>query len=75
VADTPESTSWLPPRPAAAHVSCSVSHLLRAARRGAVAGYRCGRGWRFRTTDLDKWVEASAAPLPVPFTVQQRRQS
>lgn len=59
-------TSWLSPRAAAVYLSCSVSHLLRSARRHDIVGYRCGRGWRFRRSDLDAYIERSRAPLPEP---------
>jgi excisionase family DNA binding protein len=55
--DATVPTVWLRPAEAANYVRCSVSHLLRSARRGDVIGYRCGRGWRFKEVDLNKWLE------------------
>jgi excisionase family DNA binding protein len=71
---TEAQTQWLTPREAASYLRCSVSHLLRAARRGDVVGFRCGRGRRFREVDLNRWIEASRDAIQVvPYRPGQRQ--
>jgi excisionase family DNA binding protein len=58
-------TAWLPVREASAYAHVSESTILRAARRGALRGYKVGALWRFRAVDIDAWITASATPVLV----------
>jgi excisionase family DNA binding protein len=58
---------WLDVKGAAARVLVSTGTILRAARSGALTGYKVGghRRWRFRTVDVDAWI-ASERPSEAP---------
>lgn len=57
---------WLDVHRAAAHVDVSEPTILRAARAGALQGFKVGKLWRFRREDLDAWVMRRQTPVMVP---------
>jgi excisionase family DNA binding protein len=63
----PPADPWLDVIGAAKHSLTSVSTILRAARRGDLRGYKINRNrvWRFRTSDIDRWIQQSAEPVEV----------
>jgi excisionase family DNA binding protein len=64
----PEPTVWLDVRGAAARALVSPATILREARARRLSAYKVGAGkklWRFRPADVDAWVTAATAPVPV----------
>lgn len=49
---------------AATLLNCSVAHLLRLARSGALPACKVGRGWVFIEQDLLDWLRQQAKPKP-----------
>jgi excisionase family DNA binding protein len=60
-----ELAPWLDASRAAEYAGVSATTVLRAARRGALRGYKVGSLWRFRAVDIDAWIIASRTPMPV----------
>lgn len=52
-------------------LKCSVSHLRRLARQGAIPATKIGRRWVFIEQDVVEWLRKKTAPKPV---VQPRLQ-
>lgn len=57
-AKAPDSV-WLDPDGAASRAVVSVATIRREARAGRLVGYRVGgrKCWRFRPSDVDRWLE------------------
>jgi len=51
-------------RDAAEYLNCHPSTLYRMVNHGDIPGFRLGGGWRFRRSDLEKWI-ASLTAKPV----------
>jgi excisionase family DNA binding protein len=54
-------TSWEPlrtPDEAAAYLRIHPKTAIRRARKGQLPGFRLGKHWRFRQSDLEAWVAA-----------------
>jgi excisionase family DNA binding protein len=51
-------------REAAEYLNCHPSTLYRMVNQGNIPGFRLGGGWRFRRSDLEKWI-ASLTAKPV----------
>ena len=43
-------------RDAAQYLNCHPTTLYRMVNHGNIPGFRLGGGWRFRRSDLDKWI-------------------
>lgn len=51
-------------REAAEYLHCHPSTIYRMANHGDIPGFRLGGGWRFRRSDIEKWIVSRIAKPP-----------
>jgi excisionase family DNA binding protein len=51
-------------REAAEYLNCHPTTLYRMVNHGNIPGFRLGGGWRFRRSDLDKWIASLTVVSP-----------
>jgi excisionase family DNA binding protein len=61
------------PAEAAAYLRISIATLLRMARNGEIPGLRVGKLWRFRRSELDRWLRSDVSSFRHPC--RERRET
>ncbi len=61
-------------RDAADYLHCVPQTIYRLLTKGAIPAFRIGSDWRFRRSDIDKWIEDQTVVAPGPASTLVRRQ-
>jgi excisionase family DNA binding protein len=68
--DSPNFEELFSTKEAALYLRIHVKTLQRLAREGRVPTARIGKYWRFRLSDLDRWVRQHQNQISQPFRVE-----
>lgn len=68
--DTPDFEKLFSAKEAAHYLRIHVKTLQRLAREDRVPTARIGKYWRFRLSDLDRWVRQHQNRISQPFRVE-----
>lgn len=62
---------WLSVEEIAAHLGVSKESIYRWLEKGRIPAHRVGKLWKFKTSEVDKWVRSGGAQASVLHLEQQ----